>query len=81
MNDHELTFAQAASTAVLIRRFKEQYPDGDPHWHWCVNGCCVILHEPHMDEYAYFIIADGSVEKIDGYGNVIEEVNVSIEDL
>lgn len=61
-----LTVIQALATFAL---FEER---DIAAWHMCDGGCCVLAHEPGMDETAWRVSDHGHVEKIDHYGNVIE---------
>lgn len=76
-----LTLEQQLSAVVLIQRMNREQPNEEPEYHWCVNECCLIVHEPHKDEHAWLCAQDGQIDKIDRYGNIIETVSFDEDDL
>jgi len=45
------------------------------HWHTCANGCCVLIHEVGKDETAWRVSEDGSIDKMDRYGNIVMHID------
>lgn len=76
-----LTTDQKLSAVVLIQRMNREQPNEEPEYHWCVNGCCLIIHEPRKDEHAWLCAQDGTIDKIDRYGNIIETISFDMDDL